>query len=249
LEQAEPVADPGPEALAELRRIDAFLADRELFPAEVPGLVVAALPAWLAPAAWPAAYIPPPLAASGAGELLLSDSRGARALFSPIVAEAGYPGMHLQAALSQRLASEVRRFSDPLLRGGWGLYALEVLEEAGYWSTPEARLAVRAHQLFRLVLARVDIGVHTRQMTMEEGIAALLDRLPLDPSEAEAAVRGVLLAPTQAAGAVSAWKELSRLRADREKAEHPFFTLRGFHDRVLACGGLPVPLARWAIES
>jgi uncharacterized protein (DUF885 family) len=153
--------------------------------------------------------------------------------------------VHLQAALSQRLASEVRRNSNPLLRGGWGLYALDVLEEAGYWSTPEARLAVRAHQLFRLVLARVDIGVHTRQMTMEEGIAALLDRLPLDPSEAEAAVRGVLLAPTQAAGAVSAWKEQA---PSAERGGTPF-TMRGFHDRVLACGGLPVPLARWAIEA
>jgi hypothetical protein len=35
-EQAEPVVDPGPEGLAELRRIDAFLADRDL-PGQIPG--------------------------------------------------------------------------------------------------------------------------------------------------------------------------------------------------------------------
>ena len=115
---------------------------------------------------------------------------------------------------------------------------------------PGDRLAVRGHQLLRLLLARVDIGLHTRQMTVEEATAVLVDRLPIDPAEALAAVRGVLLAPAQAAGAVSAWQELERLRADREQAERPLFTLRGFHERVLGCGGaMPVPLVRWAIES
>ena len=249
LEAADPEADLGTEGLRELRRIDAFLEGKELLPVVADGLAIEPVPAWLAPSTWPAAYAPPPVAGEGAGRLMLTDSRWARAFLAPVVAELGVPGLHLQAALSRRLPGEVRRMSNVLLRGGWGLYGLDLLEEAGYWTEPGELLLLRAHQLFRLALARVDLGVHTRQMTVEEGIAVLLDRLPVDPGEAQAAVRGVLLAPTQATGAVSAWMELRHLRADREKAERPLFTLRHFHDRVLACGGLPVPLVRWSFES
>jgi len=249
LEGTELELDPATEALRELRRIQAFLADRDILPVETGELSLDPVPGWQVPCTWPAAYVPPPAAGDGPARLLLTDSRWVRALLPPIVAELGIPGLHLQTVVARRLPNEVRRFWPSLLSGGWGLYALELLESEGYWSTPGERLVVRAHQLFRLVLARVDIGVHTRQMTMEEGASALVDRLPIDPVEAQAAVRGVLLAPAQAAGAVSTWKELERLRADREAAERPRFSLRGFHERVLKCGGLPVPLVRWAMES
>lgn len=249
LEGAELEMDPGTEALRELGRIQAFLAGRDILPGETGELSLDPVPGWKAPSTWPAAYLPAPVAGDGPARLLLADSRWVRVLLPPIVAELGLPGLHLQMVVARRLPNEVRRSWPPLLSGGWGLYALDLLEQEGYWSTPGELLVVRAHQLLRLVLARVDIGVHTRQMTVEEAAAVLVDRLPIDPVEALAAVRGVLLAPAQAAGAVSAWQELGRLRADREAAERPGFTLRGFHERVLGCGGLPVPLVRWGIEA
>jgi hypothetical protein len=249
LERAEREIDPCAESLRELSRIETFLAGQNLLPTETDGLAPVPMPGWIGTAGSPAVYLPPPLTGEGPGRLLLEDSAWARVFVSPLTAELGLPGLHRQVAMSRRLSAEIRRLSSPLLRGGWGLYVLDVLEEAGYWSQPEELLLVRAHQLFRQVLARVDIGVHTRQMSVEEGIAALLDRLPLDPGQAQAAVRGVLLAPTQAVGAVAGWRELLRLRAEREKAEHPFFQLRHFHDQVLSYGGLPVPLIRWGLES
>ncbi len=249
LENAALELAPGTEALHELRRVQAFLAGKDILPAETGELALDPVPGWQAPWTWQAAYLPAPVAGEGPARLLLADSRWVRALLPPIVAELGLPGLHLQMVVARRLPNEVRRFWPPLLSGGWGLYALDLLEQQGYWSTPGERLVVRAHQLFRLVLARVDIGVHTRQMTVDEAAAALVDRLPIDPAEAQAAVRGVLLAPAQAAGAVSAWQELERLRADQEAAGEPHFSLRGFHERVLGCGGLPVPLVRWAIEA
>jgi hypothetical protein len=248
LESVELESNPGTEALAELNRIQAFLAGKDILPGETGELSLDPIPGWQAPWTWPAAYIPAPVAGDGPARLLLADSRWVRAMLAPIVAEFGLPGLHLQMVLARRLPSEVRRSWSLPLRLGWGLYALDLLEQEGYWATPGDRLAVRGHQLFRLVLARVDIGLHTRQMTVEEATATLVDRLPIDHGEALAAVRGVLLAPAQAAGAVSAWQELERLRADREQAERPLFSLRGFHERVLACGALPVPLLRWSFE-
>jgi uncharacterized protein (DUF885 family) len=248
LEQADMEDAVGPAALQALQRLTTCLGTKDLLPLENDALEISPMPAWRAPAAWPATYLPPPRDGERA-DLLLSDSRWSRAFLEPIVAEQGMPGLHLQALMSFRQGSEVRRLWNPLVRGSWGIYVLDLLLEAGCWTRPEDRLAVKAHQLFRLVLARVDLGVHTRQMTVTEAVRVLRDRLPLDRAEALAAVRSVLLAPTQAAGAVSAWQELARLRADTEKTGRPSFSLRGFHERVLACGGLPAPLVRWSLES
>jgi hypothetical protein len=73
------------------------------------------------------------------------------------------------------------------IRGGFGvayqsgifnpLYAVDLLEEEGFWATPAEQLLARAHLLLRVLLARIDIGLHTRQMTIagSRSIAYTLD--------------------------------------------------------------------------
>lgn len=244
LESADAGLAPVSAGMRELRRLR--MGGGDLLPQEADGLSVELVPEWQAPWTWPAAYVAPPLDGEGPGRLLLTDGRWMRVCLSPIVAELGLPGLHLQAMVARRSAREVRRMSDPSRRAWWGLHALDVLERAGCWASPGERLVVAAHRLFRVVLARVDVGVHTRQLTVEEGIAALLDRLPVEPGEAQAAVRGVLLAPAEAAGTVAGWQELRGLLADRERTAG--FSGRAFHDQVLGFGALAAPLVRWGIE-
>lgn len=245
-----PWVDPGASAVRELQRVNAFLERHDIVRPVVDGLTTDRMPAWLELVSCHAHYVPPPTDATRPAILWLGGGRSTQLALSPLVVEAGFPGMHLQAVRAQGAFSEVRRsLASALLRGGWGLYAVELLDEAGFWPDPAEQLVVKAHLLFRVLLARADIGLHSRQMGIADAARMLLERLPLTPQEAIAAVRHVLLEPTEAVGAVAGRNALLDLRAAQRKHLGNRFTLRGHHDTVLGYGCLPVALARWGMEA
>lgn len=243
-----PSADIGSAAVRELADIGEFLERHELVSVDLDGLEVAPLPSWLVPVTCHAAYVPAPLAGSGRAHLYLSGTPFTSASLPALLAEFGLPGLHLQMLHAERQRSEIRRhLASTLLREEWGVYALELLDEAGYWPEPADRLVVRAHVLLRVRLAQVDLGIHTRQMTVGEAVESLTDRFPITPAQAIAAVRGIALDPSAATGAMIGRRELGRLREARAGRDRPFFSLRPFHDEVLSYGGLPIPLIRWGM--
>lgn len=237
----------GGEVTRELDRITEFLSDADVIAPVIDALETGPLPAWLGVIVPHAVYYP-----LGAGvapaRLLVSDRASTRLVLSPVAAEFGLPGMHLQCLRAEGLEHEVRRhLASVLLRGGWGLYAVELLDEAGYWTDPVERLVARAHVLFHVLLARVDIGLHTHQLSLADALAVLTERLPLEPETALAAARGCLLEPTQATGALIGRRELLRLRDDARARADAGFSPRAHHESVLAFGGLPAPLVRWGM--
>jgi uncharacterized protein (DUF885 family) len=123
---------------------------------------------------------------------------------------------------------------------GFGLYALAILDEAG---------AVRQRELllYRAVLARIDIGLHTGQLSLADALRLVADRFPMQPREALAAVRGVLMEPGAATGAIITRRELLRLRDDRRRAMGDGFSYQKHHADIMAYGGLPVSLIRWGM--
>lgn len=160
----------------------------------------------------------------------------------------GDPGMHRLASVRERLPGLVRRhIAASSTTGGWGLYAQELLAELGFRSEPESALIERVLFLRDVHLALVDIGLHTRQLTIEEAIGHLAVRLPFDRRIAVADVRRMLTEPLTACAALLGRHELKRLRADAEAALGSGFTLAGFHQALGQHGGLPVPLIRWGM--
>jgi len=248
LQALVPWGDAGAGAVRELARIAAFARERDLMPSLIDGLEAEPLPEFLAPITCHAAYLSPPLRGAGPARLWLRDARITQAFLSPLVAESGWPGLHLQTFRSRQLPSEIRgHLGNSLVRGGWGLYAMEMLDEAGYWADPVEHLVARAHLLLRLLLARIDIGLHTSQLTLDEAVRLLTDRLPFDDEHALAAVRGCCLEPTQAVGAIIGRRELRRIRDERRLETRGRLSLRGVHDEILEYGGLPAPLIRWGM--
>jgi hypothetical protein len=170
------------------------------------------------------------------------------AWISPVVAEAGIPGHHLQACRATRLAAEFRRHSSAESPpNGWGVYMVDSLEEAGYWSTPDQRVMACTHLLLRTLLARIDLGLHTRGMSPEDGIRLLSERLSFEPPHARAMVWGCCLHPTLATATVMGWRELRRLREERRREAGAAFSQAAFHDEILSYGNLPVPLIGWGL--
>jgi uncharacterized protein (DUF885 family) len=168
--------------------------------------------------------------------------------FPWMAARFGQPGAHLFASAVQSLPQLVRRYiSASSTTEGWGLYAQELMVELGFHPTPDARLIERVLFLRDVHLALVDIGLHTRQLTTDEAIGHLSERIPFDRNIAIADVRRLLSQPLVACAAVLGRQELRRLREDYQTAKGEAFTLAGFHDELLRYGGLPIPLIRWGM--
>jgi uncharacterized protein (DUF885 family) len=88
----------------------------------------------------------------------------------------------------------------------------------------------------------VDIGLHDGSLDFEDAVALYRDRVGLSPE----AARGEACKNSMFPGtAVMYWlgtDGLHRLRSERQRVEGASFSLRRFHDRVLAFGSIPVPL-------
>ncbi len=248
------------DAVAEARR---FLEQRGLATLPATPLVVEEAPAFLRPLLPYAAYQGPPLALPGQpGRFYVSLPDPALAVeararllrnhavpaIAPLVAHEAWPGHHLQRSVALSLPSEVRRHVwTPLTVEGWGLYAEQLMWEEGHVRAPESRLLQLVMLLWRAVRIDLDIGLHTRGMTPEEAVEELVRRLPIERRAAEAEVRRYCQAPTYQLCYAVGRRELLRLRDEVRARDGAAFSLRTFHDAVLAYGGLPPTLIRWGM--
>ena len=160
----------------------------------------------------------------------------------------GYPGHHLHNLTMQASTSEVRRVIwSPLTVEGWALYCEEMMGEEGFYQEPGQRLFQRMHLLWRAVRVLLDIGLHTRGMSPSSARLFLLDRIPIQPNEAEAEVRRSCAWPSYHVCYALGWREIRQLRADFRARAGDAYRLRAFHDAFLKYGGLPVSYARWGM--
>ena len=160
----------------------------------------------------------------------------------------GYPGHHVHALLMQALPSEVRRVVwSPLTMEGWALYCEELMADEGYLEDPAQRLFQQMHLLWRAVRILLDIGLHTRGMSPAAATLFLLDRIPIQPQEAEAEVRRYCASPATNVCYALGWREIRALRDDFRARAGANYSLRGFHDAFMRYGGLPVSYARWGM--
>jgi uncharacterized protein (DUF885 family) len=93
----------------------------------------------------------------------------------------------------------------------------------------------------------IDVGLHARGMSYDEAVRLMVDGVHMEPSLAEAEVSRYCSTPGYQVCYGVGRRELLRLRDDYRAARGAAFTLRGFHDAVLAYGGLPVALMRWGL--
>jgi hypothetical protein len=89
------------------------------------------------------------------------------------------------------------------------------------------------------VSAILDIGLHTRGLNPEQGVALLEERLKLGPTEGLALVRRIAANPTCGISAVAGRRELLALRAAYHGSD--------FVAAVRPYGALPVSLIRWGL--
>jgi hypothetical protein len=165
-----------------------------------------------------------------------------------MVAHEAYPGHHLQLVTAQQLGSEVRRHIwSPIMVEGWALYSEQLMDEAGYYPSDQARLFQLVNLLWRAVRVVLDVGLHTRGMSPTEAVDHMVERLPIERASAEAEVRRYCAWPTYQLCYAVGRRELLRLRDEYREREGAAYRPRRFHDEVMGYGGLPVSLASWGM--
>ncbi|MEW5826427.1 MAG: DUF885 domain-containing protein [Candidatus Bipolaricaulota bacterium] len=156
----------------------------------------------------------------------------------------GYPGHHLQLVLANRTATLPRKLASALSSlfiEGWAFYCEELMEQLGFLDDPVQHLWRRKDQLWRAARIILDVSLHTKGMTIDEGVAFLVDRVGLEPADALAEVRRYTQSPTQPMTYLIGKLEILKL-VEAYKARHPGRSMREIHDAILACGSLPPKL-------
>jgi uncharacterized protein (DUF885 family) len=157
-----------------------------------------------------------------------------------------YPGHHLQLVYANGVGSLPRKlgaFISTLFIEGWAFYCEELMEQLGYIDQPLQRLGRLSDQLWRAARIILDVSLHTKKMTVQEGIDFLVDRCGLEPSNARAEVRRYTASPTQPMSYLIGKLEIVKL-IDEYKKRHPQASLKEVHDAILSCGSLPPRLMR-----
>lgn len=247
----------------EMERARQFVVDRGLAPVPDGKLDVIETPPFLQPQIPYAAYQPPgPFAEDRTGwfyvtppgadcdaathEAMLRD-HCVYELASTALHE-GYPGHHLQFLVAQQQPRPVRKvLGTPLTIEGWALYCEEMMAEEGFYHRVEERFFQRVHLLWRALRIVLDVGLHTRGMSVAEATDILVNRVHFERTNAAAEVRRYCAYPAYQLCYAVGRRELRELREAYRRAQGPEFSLRAFHDAVLRYGGLPVSLARWGM--
>ncbi|MEZ5360189.1 MAG: DUF885 domain-containing protein [Candidatus Zixiibacteriota bacterium] len=176
-------------------------------------------------------------------------SKIAKRDFRGSVVHEAFPGHHLQFQIAAQHPSEIRRWqTNNSLVEGWALYCEELMYREGlYADEPEKELNVLKGILFRAVRIVVDVKLHTGQMTYDQGVEYMMDTIELEEWARPYITKEVLrytMDPTQPMSYLVGKLAIEKLKQDVMAREGVAFSLKSFHDRLLAEGSLPPSLIR-----
>jgi uncharacterized protein (DUF885 family) len=153
-----------------------------------------------------------------------------------------YPGHFLHYQHLRRVESKVRKstlFASASFVEGWAHYAEHMMMEAGFGrQDPRIRVGQLAEALLRLTRVVVAIRLHCEDLSVEQGMRLFRDEAFLEEATARREAERGTFDPTYLVYSVGKLMML-RLRADVKEREGSMFSLRSFHDAVLAQGALP----------
>jgi uncharacterized protein (DUF885 family) len=153
-----------------------------------------------------------------------------------------YPGHHWHLVTAKGHPSPIRRtFDTAYFVEGWGLYAERLMREQGFYTDPRQQMSQIQGSLFRAARVIVDTGLHIGDLSFEEAVEFMQTRANLPEPTARAEVARYCAWPTQASAYLTGCLEILRIRERYLKERGG--SLREFHDRLAAGGGLPIALA------
>lgn len=155
------------------------------------------------------------------------------------------PGHHLQMFMNARNRPYRQLFDTPFWIEGWALYWEMILWDKGFTSTPEDRVGAlfwRMHRCARIVFS---LKFHLGQMTPQQCIDFLVDKVGHERATAEGEVRRSFngsYPPLYQAAYMLGALQLRSLR--HELVDSGKMCEKEFHDRILRENEMPIEILR-----
>jgi uncharacterized protein (DUF885 family) len=153
------------------------------------------------------------------------------------------PGHHLQIATALE-RSEIHPIGRYLFNSGyvegWALYAERLADEMKLYSADLDRLGMLSLQAFRAARLVVDSGIHALGWTRQQAIDYMLAHTVEEAAAAASEIDRYIILPGQATSYMMGMIEIRRLRDEAQQKLGPAFDIKGFHDRILEDGSVPL---------
>jgi uncharacterized protein (DUF885 family) len=158
----------------------------------------------------------------------------------------GLPGHHFQISIANHNPSFIRKLQfNTCTIEGWALYCEQMVVEQGLYppdSFPDLRWL--GGVWFRAARIIVDAKLHTGKMSYDDAWKFMVEKCWPDTAFFKAEVRRYCLSPSQPMSYLVGKTQLLALRDEYRWKMGDRFSLRDFHDRLLAEGSIPVSLIR-----
>lgn len=186
-----------------------------------------------------------PTAAMSLDEKLMSMRGNNRHFSRATVQHELIPGHHLQIYMSSRYRTHRSEFNTPFLVEGWALYWEMLLWDLNFPQSAEDRIGMlfwRSHRCARIIFS---LKFHLGQMTPEEAIDFLVERVGHERRNATGEVRRSFASayePLYQAAYMLGGLQIRSLR--KELVDTGKMSNREFHDAILLENSIPVDLIR-----
>ena len=186
-------------------------------------------------------YIPEP--AANLPYFELASARDPR----PLIIHEGIPGHYFQLALSWANPDPIRRrYIDSSANEGIGFYVEELLLQAGLFDySPRSREIMHSFMRLRALRVEVDIRLAVGDFTIEQAGDYLARAVPMDRETAVAEAVFFAFNPGQAITYQIGKLQILQFLSDAKLDQEENFSLRHFHDYLMANGNVPIALQRW----
>jgi Bacterial protein of unknown function (DUF885) len=139
-------------------------------------------------------------------------------------------------------ASRIAMLCGGTMAEGWASYATDVMNEAGFLTPLEAYAEHHAHAR-SAARAIVDVELHCGRMSFDEAVRFYQEKTSMGERAARSEATKNSMFPGAAVIYFVGSGLIHGLRRELERRDGAAFDLRGFHDRFLAHGSIPVSLA------
>jgi len=173
--------------------------------------------------------------------------------FKGSIVHEAYPGHHLQLQIAGMNEDPVLKWQfNIMMIEGWALYCEEMMYHAGLFGEEDHGqwLGVLGGIRFRAARIIADVKLHTGQFTYDECVSWMIDALDVTSDSGKEyirkEVRRYTISPAYQMSYLMGKREIMALRRVAEQRDGDRFSLKAFHDALLAEGSIP-PTLMWDV--
>lgn len=156
------------------------------------------------------------------------------------------PGHYTQLVYSNQSPSMIKSlFGNGTMIEGWAVYTELMMLENGYGNnSPELWMMYYKWHLRTVCNTILDISVHTKNMSEEEGLKLLTYEAFQETAEAKGKWNRVTVTSVQLCSYFTGFTEIYDLREEMKNKLQDKFDLKTFHEKFLSYGSAPVKFIR-----